>query len=482
MIEGENPSKSGPTGGPGAQLWRFFVISLPGKLLILTLVYVLISEAFVFGPSIGRIHRALLNTHVESAEIAILPLIEKDGASLSPALREELLKRVGAKAIHLQGKDGSFHFTIGKPGPIDQTIDLNDTAMLSDIWQGLITLWRDKERRLYVTAPTNIEGAQSIVLLLPDTRIHAALSAYAKREISVAVFGSTVIALLVFTSLFLVLVRPMRRLTRAMIAFRDNPEDASRIIIASNRGDEIGQAERELARMQRDLYGFLQQKNRLAALGAAVARIQHDLRNMLANAKLASDRLEDSDDPVVKRLTPRLVSSLDRAVSLATNTLRYGRVQEPPPDRKSVALAPIVSEVLEGLSASFPSDIKCRNDVDTSLMMNADPDQLFRVILNLVRNSMEALSEIDGERRIRIAAFQRGTETHIHVEDNGPGIPDAIRSRLFEPFATASRTNGSGLGLAIARELVRAHGGDITLSQNNGGATFHIVIPEPKTS
>ena len=143
--------------------------------------------------------------------------------------------------------------------------------------------------------------------------------------------------MLVFFSLYFIFVRPMRRITHAMISFRDNPEDPSRIISASKRRDEIGITERELGAMQRDIYGFLQQKARLAALGAAVAKIQHDLRNILASAQLASDRLAAVDDPVVQRLAPRLVAAIDRAVSLATNTLRYGRADEKPARRATLS-------------------------------------------------------------------------------------------------------------------------------------------------
>src|SRR6185437_16266368 len=166
-----------------------------------------------------------------------------------------------------------------------------------------------------------------------------------------ALLLSSVTALLVFLSLYYVLVRPMARITRAMTAFRENPEDASRIVQPSARHDEIGTAERELASMQREIYGSLQQRSRLAALGTAVAKIQHDLRNILSSAQLASDRLAASEDPVVKRLAPRLISAIDHAVALATNTLRYGRAEEHAPDRKRIALRPLVEDAGEAALA-----------------------------------------------------------------------------------------------------------------------------------
>jgi signal transduction histidine kinase len=278
-----------------------------------------------------------------------------------------------------------------------------------------------------------------------------------------------------------VLVRPMRRFTRAMIAFRDNPEDPSNIVQASPRRDEIGIAERELAAMQRDLYGFLQQKTRLAALGAAVARIQHDLRNILSNAQLASDRLSMIDDPVVKKLAPRLVSSIDRAVSLATNTLRYGRADERPPKRKMLCLASLVAEAGDqAIDARIaPVAIELDNCVDATLLIDADSEQLYRVVLNLVRNAVEALVEQSRPGKVCVRAERVGSRVRIDVEDNGPGIPPALHAKLFQPFATAARSGGSGLGLAIARDLARAHGGDITLvSTGATGTIFRIEIPD----
>ncbi|MGZ5935291.1 MAG: sensor histidine kinase, partial [Rhizomicrobium sp.] len=247
------------------------------------------------------------------------------------------------------------------------------------------------------------------------------------------------------------------------------------------RKDEIGIAERELAAMQRDLYGFLQQKTRLAALGAAVARIQHDLRNILSTAQLASDHLTTVQDPIVKRLAPRLVASIDRAVSLATNTLRYGRADERPPKRKILHLAPLVGEAGDAaLDARIaPVSIAFDNQVGPDVEIDADPEQIYRIVLNLIRNSVEALVERGSEGWIRVSASRHGQRVRIEIIDNGPGIPPSVHAKLFQPFATAARSGGSGLGLAIARDLARAHGGDVVLvSTGDEGTVFRIEIPD----
>ncbi|MEI9990756.1 MAG: HAMP domain-containing sensor histidine kinase [Rhizomicrobium sp.] len=456
--------------------------SLSGRLLLLTVVYVMVAEVLIFVPSVGRYHRELLDNHIESAELAVLPFTEPGGQGLSDDVRAILLKRAGAMQVLLTSKDMRQLFQVdGEASRIDATIDLTHAAPAADMIDALDSLWNGGDRILHVIAPTNIPGEDSIGIILSEAPIRAQLVAYAERVIVTGLIVSLITAFLVFASLYLVLVRPMRRVTEAMVAFRENPEDPARIVSASARQDEIGIAERELAAMQRDLYGFLRQKTRLAALGQAVARIQHDLRNILANAQLASDRLSAVDDPVVKKLAPRLVASLDRAVSLATNTLRYGRADERPPQRKFVALAPLVAEAadaaIEARIAPIEIALDCR--IDAALEVDADGEQLYRLVLNLIRNAVEALVAQGCPGRICVTAQRLGQRVAIEIADSGPGIPPNLHGRLFQPFASTARAGGSGLGLAIARDLARAHGGDIVLvSTNESGTVFRVEIPD----
>lgn len=459
-----------------ADALRLVVHSLSGRLLLLTLLYVMLSEALISAPSIARYYRGLLETHIESAEIAILPFTEPGGGQLSAGLRAQLLARAGAGAVMLKRPEQRELFLVhGMPGHIDRTIDLRNATLMTEMEEALDCVMARGNRVLHVIAPTRIVGAQTIEVIVGEKPIRAALIHYSVQALRLGFFISIATAVLVFLSLYFVLVRPMRRITRAMTSFRENPEDASRIIAPSRRKDEIGTAERELAVMQSDIYGSLQQKARLAALGAAVAKIQHDLRNILSSAQMASDRLTAIDDPVVQRLTPRLVGALDRAVALATNTLRYGRADERPPERRLIPLCPLVAEAGEICAAK--EKISFVNDVDVSLKIDADAEHLFRIVLNLIRNAAEALGAQGGT--IAVHASRTRQSVCIEISDTGPGIPEAMRDRLFRPFATAARPGGSGLGLAIARDLARAHGGDITLAITSASGTrFRIDIPD----
>jgi signal transduction histidine kinase len=292
---------------------------------------------------------------------------------------------------------------------------------------------------------------------------------------------SGITATLLYFALHYLLVRPMRRITANIVAFRADPENPARVIVASPRQDEIGFAERELSEMQRDLASMLQQKSRLAALGLAVSKINHDLRNLLTSAQLFSEGLTSLPDPRVQRFAPKLMRALERAIAFCQSTLSYGRVQEPPPDRKPVAVETLVEEVHETLALS-ENRIGWVVAIERGLIADADPDQLLRVLLNLARNAVQALetrAPNDPARdQVRITGRREGAIVEIEVSDTGPGFPAKAREHLFEPFQSSARSGGTGLGLVIAGELVRAHGGEIKLVEGTIGATFRLTIPD----
>jgi hypothetical protein len=279
----------------------------------------------------------------------------------------------------------------------------------------------------------------------------------------------------------------MRRVTANMIAFRADPENSDRVIAPSGRLDEIGTAERELATMQTELASMLHQKNRLAGLGLAVSKINHDLRNLLASAQLFSDRLAKIPDPGVQRFAPKLMHALERAIAFCQSTLSYGRLQEPPPERRPILLEPLVEEVHENLGLGADAPIRWISAVERGLVVEADYDQLFRILLNLARNAVQAMESQATEGRtdrdpgrdqIRITGRREGAVVVIEVSDTGPGFSEQARAHLFEAFQGSTRTGGTGLGLAIAAELVRAHGGEIRLVEGTIGATLRLTIPD----
>jgi signal transduction histidine kinase len=142
--------------------------------------------------------------------------------------------------------------------------------------------------------------------------------------------------------------------------------------------------------MQRDLATMLSQKSRLAALGLAVSKINHDLRNLLASAQLFSDQLSSLPDPKVQRFAPKLMRTLERAIAFCQSTLSYGAAKEPAPDRKPIPLEPLLEEVHEALGLGLDVPIRWIVAVERGLMVEADHDQLFRILVNVARNAMQA--------------------------------------------------------------------------------------------
>jgi signal transduction histidine kinase len=285
--------------------------------------------------------------------------------------------------------------------------------------------------------------------------------------------------LLVYLSLNSFLVRPMRRITESMERFRASPEDPSARLPLSHRRDEIGRAESELALMQEDLAAALQSRGRLAALGEAVAKINHDLRNMLTTARMASDRLAGSGDPVVAQTVPRLERALDRAAKLTENVLAYGRSEEPTPAPERVDLIEALQAAAEDAGLA-EDEVALRPGRIEAPAVLADPDQLHRILLNLFRNGRQAIQT--GRRTvgtIAVSAARRDAMVRIEIADDGPGVPERVRQRLFLPFSSSATPGGAGLGLAIARELARAHGGDLVLERSSAqGAAFVLTLPE----
>jgi hypothetical protein len=253
--------------------------------------------------------------------------------------------------------------------------------------------------------------------------------------------------------------------------------------VPSGAGGEIGDAERELAAMQKELQASLQHKSRLAALGEAVAKINHDLRNMLASAQLLADRLDGSTDPLVTRIGPKLLGSLDRAIRLCTQTLAYGAADEPAPVKRPVPVAAMFAEIGEALGLQEQAGVAFRAEASPALTVPADPDQLFRAVLNLARNAQQALeaSSATGERppTLSLEARAVGDRVEIDIVDNGPGLPPAAQENMFKPFKGSARKGGSGLGLAIARELAIGHGGALTLVETGAdGTRFRLTLPK----
>jgi signal transduction histidine kinase len=458
-------------------------LGLSGKLLVLTILFVMLAEVLIYVPSIANFRLTWLNDRLAVAHTAALVLDAAPSGMVPDSLARRILNSIGAKAVAMKmGQQRRLLALADTPLNVVQDVDIRDVSPMHAIVAAFESLLFAKDTDLIRAVGPAPMGGQFIEIVIEEGPLRKAMLRYSRNVLLLSLVISGISAALVYLALHYLLVRPMYRITANMTAFREDPENPARIISISARQDEIGVAERELAAMQRELASTLQQKNRLAALGLAVSKINHDLRNLLASAQLFSDRLAGLPDPQVQRFAPKLVRALERAIAFCQTTLSYGRLQEPPPDRKPVLLEPLVEEVRETLGLTPESRIGWITSVERGLTVDADHDQLFRILLNLARNALQALESRAPNNpmadQIRITGRREGTVVVMEVADTGPGLPDHARSHLFEAFQSAGRAGGTGLGLAIAAELTRAHGGDIRLIEGTIGATFRVTIPD----
>ena len=450
---------------------------LSGKLLMLTILFVMIAEVLIFVPSVANFRNNWLEARVNSARIAALAVEAAPQDMLPPDLERALLENTGVEAISIKKAETRRLLAVAPPeGELRHTIDLRETSVLSSISQTLGLFFMPGEGLIRAMDDGGAAGDTLEIVVREEPLRHDMLG-FARNILILSLIISLFTAGLVYLALVLMFVRPVRRLTLGMISFAESPEEKKRILPVSARRDEIGMAERELAAMQKELQGLLRQKNNLANLGLAVSKISHDLRNMIAGAHLVADRMSMVKDPVVQRFAPRLIASLDRALDLCETTLKYGKASEREPLRERMALHGLISEVFESLGLPEETDIALQNQVGRDLEIDADREQLFRVLLNLCRNAAQALADHAGERCVSVLARREGAVVTIEVRDTGPGVPVAVREKLFKPFQN-NRRDGIGLGLTIAYELVRAHGGDIRLAEGTLGAAFLVILPD----
>ncbi len=449
--------------------------SLSARLLVLTVFFVMVGEVLIFVPSVARFRMTYFENRIAAGELATLALEASPTGRLPPSLVDKLLAEVGAHGVIVHHADGMV-LMLDRPTPprADLTIDLTHPSVIGAIRGSFGALFRAGNRILRVLGPSPTGSGETVEVLLDEAPLRAEMWGFGVRILELSVVISLLAAALVYLSLQWLLVRPMRRLTASMIEFREDPEDASRMIRASRRRDEIGVALRELAVMQETVRRALGQRARLAALGTAVAKINHDLRNILATARLVTDGLTASAAPEVRRILPRLIDAIDRAAALCTRTLDFSRDGAPPLAASRFRLGPLIDEVGSGLAVS-EHELAIESAIPADFEVEADRDQLYRVLSNLARNAVEA-----GARQLRLTAVHENGSVAIEIDDDGSGLPPKARENLFRPFFGSARPGGSGLGLAIARELMRAHGGDLVLVASTGaGTVFRLTLPAP---
>lgn len=484
-VQGEGPgSREGAPKARRLRPWHRLRGGLSARLLWLTFAFVMLAEVLIFLPSIANMRVNWLSNRLNTAAAASIVVDGLKNVVLPQPVRDDTLMATGTKAIVLT-KDGMRHLIAATDMPpmVSYQYDLAEMSPLQLIYDAFDELLFGGDRVIRVYSPIN--GSNMMIeVVMEDASLRAAMIAYSQNVFFISLIISLITAGLIFMAINRMMIRPIRRITTSIERFAEHPEATSSIYQPGTGTDELALAGRHLETMQKELQKTLRQQKNLAELGLAVSKINHDMRNILASAQLISDRLGDTEDPMVKRLAPKLLRTIDRAVSYSDSVLSFGKASEAEPKRRLLRLRTVVQDVCDvligvGGDPGIEFDIRIADD----LTVDADPDQLFRVIHNLCRNAVQALmNEPDDEaiiRQVTVSAYRTGAVVSISVDDTGPGMPQKARENLFKAFRGSARSGGTGLGLAIARELVLAHGGTIALVEKaQPGTLFRIEIPD----
>ncbi|MCW8842606.1 MAG: HAMP domain-containing histidine kinase [Rhodobacteraceae bacterium] len=453
--------------------------TLSGRFLVLTIIFVMLAEVLIFVPSVARFREDFLLSRLERAQIASLSLLADD--MIDSDLEEELLRTAEVFNVVLR-RDEMRQLVLSSPipQPIEASFDLRDAGAGELIRDAMLRLFEPEEQVIRVIGAPVKEAGLLIEITMETGGLRRAMIDYGLNILWLSLVISVVTASLLFLAVRSFLVRPIKGVVGYMQAYAAAPEDARRIIQPSASVAELREAEEALQSLQTELTAALRQKEHLAQLGGAVAKVSHDLRNILTTAQLFTDRIEMSEDPSVQRMAPKLVNSITRAVNLCESTLAFGRAEEPPPRLAQVALAEIVSDVIEGERLAVgDEDVSYGEDIPAGLVLRADPEQLYRVLANLLRNARQAIAASGKPGELLVAGRETDDAWTITVMDTGPGLPLKAREHLFTPFQGGARKGGSGLGLAISAELIRGHGGKLTLLKSDeSGTHFEIYLPK----
>lgn len=454
------------------------------KLIATIVVVILAVEVVIYLPSAANYREAWLEDRLRVGMVAARVLdAVPDVMALPRSLTDRLLNSAGATAIvyRREGQSQLIEVQNAEMPRVAVTVDMRDHNPMVLIAGVLDTLVAGPGRTLRIIGSGDgTEGDSLVEVLMPENPLRRDLLVYSRNTVLLSLIVAVMTAAALYIIVRTILIAPIRRLTGNVVAFREAPENATLLIEPTPRKDEIGILEQELSAMESDIFTMLRQRRHLADLGLAVAKINHDLRNTLTSAQMLSDQVADVADPKVQRLVPRLVSSIDRAIGFAQSVIDYGRQSATPPRPVPIDLRALIDEsMLDALLPGHPA-IQSINNVPDALTVRADPEQLARIFVNLLKNAREALESQNGaagQPRIEVDFAERDGSLVVSISDNGPGLPPRARENLFVAFEGSAKAGGTGLGLAIARELAEAHGGSVSFVPQENGTRFEVLLP-----
>ncbi len=457
---------------------------LSSKLLLLTIGFVMLAEMVLFVPSIALERQNWLTERTQQAGLLAQALTGVPDYEASEVLTQQFMADTDVMLMAAK-RDGMTELMLGAPPEAAANmveIDMRVPQRFPSLITPFQDIFSNGEGTLLVKSISPVPGQDTLELLIPREKLRMALVDYLKRIFWLSLIIAIITGGLIYWAMSALIIRPVKRLAEEMTAFRENPERRRAVHKRPKRKDEIGQLEREFIDMKQSQRAAFRQRERLAGLGLAVAKINHDLRNVLTSALLISDRLSMNPDATMSTMGERLTRTVERGIGLTEDVLSYSKAETADPQIQDTRIAFTIGEAAADVIAQFPGT-QFRNTVDTELMVRTDPDHAYRIFHNLFRNAAQAMAAHGGtNRRLQVGAEMRDGLAELRISDTGPGLPDRAKENLFQAFSSAqahsANTKSTGLGLSISKELAKAQGGDLNLmSSDESGTRFLLTLP-----
>ena len=461
-------------------LKNFFIGKLSGKLLVWTIIFVLVAELLIFIPSAAIYRQTWLTERAKSAGLLTLAIEGVPNYEGGAMLSERYMQDTDVSMV-VQKRGGMSQVVLGMP-PGDVkiiTVDLRAKRRLPLFLDSFQDFFGDGHAYIRILSVPTVDGVEALEVLVPQRALKQAMHDYSKRILLWSLAISVLTGLMIYAALSLIIVKPIRKLARGLASFRQEPHKrvAPGQDRLSLRKDEIGQLERQFSDMKIGVRAAFKQQERLATLGMAMAKINHDLRNVLTSTQLISDRLANDPDERVRGMGERLVRAVGRGVKLCEATLSFSQSVEEKPELRPVRIAALIGEAAADATEEYKSTlktIKFKNKVDTNLGVMVDPDHTYRISHNLFRNALEAMQKSEAPA-LHVDVEIIDDKASFKISDTGPGIASNIQKSLFKAFTSGANKGGTGLGLTISRELARAQGGNLVLQNTSESGTIFVL-------
>ena len=461
---------------------------LSGKLLLMTIGFVMLAELVIFIPSAATYRQDWLQERADQAALLAQAFKGEPNFEAGEILTSQFMEQTDVIMMSAK-REGTSVFMLGHP-PDDGDISLIDMREknkqnLPRFRDAFGSFFGGKEGHLRVIYDSPVKGQDALELLIPKVKLRTALREYFKNIFWLSLAIAIITGSLIYLAMLFLIIRPIVNLANDLSQFREEPLKRRRDKPISARKDEIGQLEREFHEMKKGVRASLKQRERLATLGMAVAKINHDLRNVLASASLVSDRLASDQDERISKMGGRLTRAIDRGVKLTGELLNFSQSNREGPEIQPMKISLLLGEAASdtlGNYATGPRKVSFINDVASDVTVLADPDHAYRIFQNIFRNAAQAMAAMPDDNAIRtlsVEAESNGEEVIIRVIDTGPGLPEKAKNNLFKAFASSTGRGNTGLGLTISRELAQDLGGDLVLgSTGANGTVFNVTLKE----